>query len=60
MGVFQTVTSFAPMQALVYLNLTIIFQMINFLVLLWLLTKFLYKPILGVLDKRAEYLYSAL
>ena len=50
--------SFSP--GLVYLNLTIIFQMFNFLVLLWLLTRFLYKPIIGALDRRSEQIRASL
>jgi len=60
MGVLQTVTSAPFIPALVYLNMTIVFQMINFLVLLWLLTRFLYKPIISVLDKRAEQIKASL
>jgi len=36
----------------IQLDYTLLIQMGNFLVLLWLLNKFLYKPILGVLDER--------
>ncbi len=37
---------------MIQLDYTLLIQMGNFLVLLWLLNKFLYKPILGVLDER--------
>ncbi len=60
MGALQTLSSgpFAP--ALVYLNMTILFQIFNFLVLLWLLTRFLYKPIINLLDKRAAQIKASL
>jgi F-type H+-transporting ATPase subunit b len=38
--------------AVIQLDYTLLIQMANFLVLLWLLNKFLYKPILGILDER--------
>ncbi len=60
MGVLQTIASPPHIPALVYLNMTIIFQMINFLILLWLLTRFLYKPIIRLLDKRAEKINASL
>ena len=34
------------------LNSYLILQMVNFLVLLWILNRFLYKPILEIMDKR--------
>jgi F-type H+-transporting ATPase subunit b len=37
---------------LINLDKTLILQMINFLILLWILNKLIYKPILGVLDRR--------
>lgn len=37
---------------MIQLDYTLLIQMANFLVLLWLLNKFLYKPILGILDER--------
>ncbi len=37
---------------MIQLDYTLLIQMVNFLVLLWLLNKFLYKPILGILDER--------
>ena len=46
--------------ALVYFNFTIIFQMISFLILVFLLNKFLYKPLLKFLDKRAETIKNTL
>lgn len=39
---------------LVYLNTTIAFQIVSFLILLTLLRKWLFKPMLAYLDKRAE------
>ena len=36
------------------LNFTLILQIISFLILLWLLAKFLYKPFMKYLDERAE------
>lgn len=36
------------------LNFTLILQIISFLVLLWLLTKFLYKPFTKYLDERTD------
>ena len=33
---------------------TVIAQAINFLILVWLLKRFLYKPILHAIDERAE------
>lgn len=38
--------------AVINLDQTLIIQMINFLVLLWILNRFLYKPILKILDDR--------
>jgi len=43
----------APVIALVYLNFTIVAQMASFLILLYILNRVLYKPLLGFLDKRA-------
>lgn len=60
MGVTHIMTSVRLPLALVYLNMTIIFQMINFLILLWILNKFLYKKILATLDKRAEGIKASL
>jgi F-type H+-transporting ATPase subunit b len=60
MGILLTSASATHIPALVYLNMTIIFQMINFLILLWLLTRFLYKPIIRMLDKRAEQINASL
>lgn len=37
---------------MINLDQTLIIQMINFLVLLWILNRFLYKPILKILDDR--------
>ncbi len=37
---------------MIQLDYTLLIQMANFLVLLFLLNKFLYKPILGILDER--------
>ena len=43
-----------PVIALVNLSFTLVVQMISFLILLHILNKVLYKPLLGFLDKRAE------
>jgi F-type H+-transporting ATPase subunit b len=43
-----------PVIALVNLSFTLVVQMISFLILLYILNKVLYKPLLGFLDKRAE------
>lgn len=40
--------------ALVYLNATMAFQIVSFLILLALLNRWLFKPMLAYLDKRAE------
>ena len=37
---------------MINLDKTLIIQMINFLILLWILNRFLYKPILGILEER--------
>lgn len=37
---------------MIQLDYTLLIQMANFLVLLWLLNRFLYRPILNVLDER--------
>ena len=37
---------------MINLDTTLIIQMINFLVLLWILNRFLFKPILDLLDER--------
>ena len=42
-----------PIIALVYLNSTIVAQMASFLILLWLLNRLLYRPLLKFLDKRS-------
>ena len=60
MGALQTLSSGPFTPALVYLNMTMLFQMFNFLVLLWLLTRFLYKPIIDLLDKRAAQIKASL
>jgi F-type H+-transporting ATPase subunit b len=39
---------------MINLNFTMVMQVINFGVLMYLLTKLLYKPVLDLLDKRAE------
>jgi len=44
----------APTLALVYLNSTIAFQIVSFLILLAFLNKKLFRPMLEYLDKRAE------
>lgn len=36
------------------LNATLIIEVLSFLILLGLLVKFLYRPVLGILDKRAD------
>jgi F-type H+-transporting ATPase subunit b len=36
------------------LDKTLILQMINFLIILWILNRFVFKPILGILEKRRE------
>lgn len=38
----------------------IIMQIVNFAILLWLLNKFLYKPLVGFLDKRADEIQSTI
>lgn len=43
-----------PVVALVYLNATLAFQVVSFLVLLAALNKWLFKPMLSYLDERAE------
>ena len=43
-----------PVIALVNLSFTLVVQMISFLILLYILNKVLYRPLLGFLDKRAE------
>ena len=43
-----------PLIALVYLNFTIVAQMASFLILLYILNRVLYKPLLKFLDKRAD------
>lgn len=39
---------------MINLDKTLILQMINFLIILWILNRFLFKPILGILEKRRE------
>jgi F-type H+-transporting ATPase subunit b len=46
--------------ALVYLNTTIAFQMVSFLILLAVLNKWLLKPMLAYLDKRAKGIQNTL
>lgn len=38
----------------IQLDYTLLIQMANFLALLWILNRFIYKPILGVLDERKK------
>lgn len=39
---------------MIQLDYTLLIQMANFLALLWILNRFIYKPILGVLDERKK------
>lgn len=39
---------------MININFTMVMQVLNFGILMYLLTKFLYKPVLDLLDKRAE------
>jgi len=39
---------------LLEINLTIVIQLINFFILMWLLKKFLYKPMLDYIDRRSD------
>jgi F-type H+-transporting ATPase subunit b len=41
------------------LDQTLIIQMINFLILLWILNRFLYKPILKILDERRGKIHAS-
>lgn len=45
---------------MVNVDITVVFQIINFLLLVFILTKLLYKPILGMLEKRQEYIKESL
>jgi F-type H+-transporting ATPase subunit b len=39
---------------MIELNYTLLIQVVNFFILLWILNRFLYKPILNVLAERAQ------
>ncbi len=44
---------------MITLDKTLILQMVNFLILLWILNRFLYKPILNILEERKRKIQAA-
>lgn len=45
---------------MININWTMFWEVVNFLVLMWLLTRYLYKPLTEMLDKRSEKIKSDL
>lgn len=45
---------------MINIDITLVFQIINFLLMIFILTKLLYKPFLNVLEKRKNYISDSL